>query len=204
MTPPAFQPKFTRTYEWHLADYFFGEVNVNRFCCQNFELRSSDQSKWRYVYFFLLNSPAKRIFFWRSSRLGKWSTWRCFWLVHPMSSSRQFYSMILDAPSQNRIRCFIFWTVIMTKGGNLGVRCGEILLISSTLPRFGARWAQNMSTNSQTLTPPFPAMIMTHSPSLASSLCLSCCCCCWCRRSTWWAPPAAAAAAAAFIRYMWC
>ena len=33
--------------------------------------------------------------------------------MHPMPSSRQFYSIALDAPFQNKIRCSKFWSVIV-------------------------------------------------------------------------------------------
>ena len=37
----------------------------------------------------------------------------CFESMHPMSASRQFYFMTLDAPNQNNMRCSVLWVVVM-------------------------------------------------------------------------------------------
>ena len=47
-------------------------------------------------------------------RPGSWSTWHCFDSVHPMSSSRIVYSMTLDAPTQNSVRCSNFRAVLIS------------------------------------------------------------------------------------------
>ena len=51
----------------------------------------------------------------KAPRPGIWSIGSCYDLVHPMSSSRNDYSVTLDAPNQNNVRCSKFRALEITE-----------------------------------------------------------------------------------------
>ena len=64
----------------------------------------------------------------KSAQPGNWSTGRCFELVHPTSSSRQFYSMTLDVPNQNNVRCSNFRAVEISRRNTRRDACSDCVV----------------------------------------------------------------------------